>query len=240
MPTTFALSSALALQAALLLVSPTAHAAFLMNIDDFEDGMQSLDFTGTSGITTEPVVGAGGAIVGLERSTTFSVVSNPLPTAASFEAANPSIMAIDFGPFVEGSVELVYDGVGSAGLGGIDLTAGGANTFGFDVLSSEQDLTIQISLWDLAGVAASHSGVVPGGVTSSQVFEYGYADFAVGPGFDWTAVDSIELDFEPLIGGDFVVDGIGTLAVPPTVPEPSAAILLMVSGVSLLMRRKRC
>lgn len=220
-------------------LSALANGAFVINIDTFSDGAQSLDFTGTTGIITEPASGLAASILGSERESTFEVSSNPLSTTATLGVANPASAIIALGPSVSGEATFLYNGTMSAGLGGMDFTVNGGDAIGIDVSSNDQDLTIDIALTDLAGLSASYMGTISGGILAPQTEVYDYALFSTGAGFDWAQIDSIELKFEPMLGGDAILAGIGVLDNVPAVPEPSTGLLIMLATVGLSIRRKR-
>lgn len=127
----------------------------------------------------------------------------------------------------------------SAGLGGVDFTASGADAIGIDVSLNDQNMVVDIVLTDLAGLSASYMGTVSGGIIAPQTEVYDYTLFSSSAGFDWTQIDAIELTLEPMLGGDTVLGGFGVLDNVPAVPEPSSALLMMLATVGLSLRRKR-
>ena len=219
-----------------LLCPQISSAAFLVSIDDFSAGPQNLDLSGTSsGSITDAASGPASAILGGEREAQFMVTSNPV-LGTVIATIGAGVAAIDLDPLVTAGLELVYDGAGSGGLGGADLTLSGGGAIAIEVLSTDFSTTLSLDVVDLAGAAANSSHTTPGGILSPETFTFAFDDFTAVGGFDWTMIDSLRLSAVPSEGTDVVIGGIGTQALP--VPEPSVTLLGLAALGSSLRRRR--
>jgi hypothetical protein len=144
-------------------------------------------------------------------------------------------LGIDFGdsnnlsfslnaPAATGFATLTYDANG-AGLGGVDLTQGGANSFFlFFVIFSDavggKSLTVTV---DDGTNVESHSVGIPANVVVPQNFLLPFSTFTVA---DLTSVESITLRLDSGAAGDLTIDFFGAAS-----PEPSSMVILGLGAV---------
>lgn len=216
-----------------------AAPASALVIDDFSTAGSVL----VSGGGSDSDANTGGGILGSEREL---MLSSPGVGIASAEAiiAPPGTLEFDNESLTSGTLMLTYDGIGSGGLGGIDLTADGANRFAIVVLDSDIGITYMIDVTSASGTSTfggaipdlvSRSGPFPPFVPAPVPADALFADF-VGTA-DFTEVTGIKFTF---FGdeNDLTIDLIGTVG---EVPLPASALLLLsgLAGVGLVARRRR-
>ncbi|MCG8408196.1 MAG: hypothetical protein MI923_23600 [Phycisphaerales bacterium] len=153
----------------------------------------------------------------------------------------PSVFAYSEPTVLNAIVELEYDGIdGSAfldatGLGGIDLTADGADRFVLDVIAA--DFAGFMTIFVYSDASNSSAAQIPfgAGIVSSTLFEFPFATFApnLGAGADFTNVGAMEFVIGSVPNSllEFRLDSIRTT------PEPASGLLL-VGGIAALARAR--
>ncbi|MEM7145733.1 MAG: PEP-CTERM sorting domain-containing protein [Verrucomicrobiota bacterium] len=231
--------TALAVLSSLLLgVLPLNAMTIITTIDSLSSGAQTIDLSGTTGSSTDTFTGGGGSIIGGERDLTLTVTANPQSAGAEviITAGTSNLLVADLGLQVEAATELLYNGVGAAGLGGVDLTSGGANAFAIGIELLDLDLNIEIAVTDTGGDIATFSTTEPGGIFSSTTREFVFSNFSNLGATDFTSVDSVRLTFatdNP--GADLVLDVLGT----SFVPEPSRSLTILTGLALCFLNRRR-
>ena len=128
---------------------------------------------------------------------------------------------------------LTYDGVGSAGLGGVDLTNGGAFDsvdVNFSGVQGSGDL--MVSFTDTMGNTGSSNLTV----NSAGTYSFAFSDSAYS-GIDFTSIDSVVVVLETdATASDFAISEITRGA---AVPEPSSIALTFLGAGCLLAARRR-
>jgi hypothetical protein len=215
--------------AAIVLGTAFSAAASPVTIDDFSQGTAF----GSINSGTASFPGTGTGIIGRERDVDATVTSaNPGDTLQAAVDPNGGLAKFltSTQAVTTGSVNLLYDGEGSPGLGGVDLTGGGANDgFVLDVTVLGGQVTLTATVTDASGNSASGSPLGLG--TGRQ--ELLFSDIT-GP-TDFSNIETIEFLIElgggARIGIDSITtDATGTAAV---VPLPASAVLLL-AGVGAL------
>ena len=133
-----------------------------------------------------------------------------------------------------GTMRLIYNGQGNAGLGGLDFdTMWDSLDVNFDSISGGQ-LDLRLSVSDTNG----NTGMAAMGALGSAgtySFPFTHSEF-VNAGVNFSSVESITFDFETIDPGvGFGIAGITREAI----PEPSSTLLLGLSMIGLIARRRR-
>ena len=181
-------------------------------IDSFQVNQATLSGAGGSAQT-----GSSGSMVGGERDLRVSVVSGSISAGASL-----GVLKVSAGVGANGSVEAVWDGVdndpsniNTLGLGGLNLTSGGADAFliGLNSLSGSPSLTLSV----YAG--ANLSTVTLSGLTVStlpQVLRIPYNTFSGSANFSGAGAIGLQVAGTGSFGADidFVRTGSSTASLP--------------------------
>jgi len=220
--------------AAFLLLPHTSSAAFIVTIDDYSSGSQTLSLSGQPpGTVFETATGSPSAMIGGEREAIFVLQANPFEGEATASLGSGQAV-FDLDPFVDTELELYYDGAGNSGLGGTDFSIG--SSIGLELVSAEFTIEAGIELTDQANATVSLLRTTPGAILSPETLTFEFVDFTGDAGFDWTSIDAVRFTLDPSDGTDLVIGGIGVQAVP--VPEPSALALVGIT-LGLMLRRRR-
>jgi hypothetical protein len=222
------------------LVASSAQAVVL--IDTFDDTTQVIEETSVGSYPNSAV--ASEALGGTRDMTLI------IDTAASADHVlqanrNGNGLFQYFESDGNGTFELVYDGDNDAttldpiGLGGVDLTMGGATRILLASLS-DQDTDLTMTVYSDAGNASELMAVAPMGGDFTNV-EFAFSDFVptIGAGADFTSVGAIALSIPVGVSGnDLQIDFITTAG---PVPEPSTLVLMAMGllGMGMISRRRR-
>jgi len=219
------------LSAALMLTMLLVSTAGAVVIDDFESGPFSLSQPGTNvGVQTGPP----SSIVGTER---YVAIFKASPLAASATASleltlddDATTLTFAGGSGGSGSTFL-YDGVGAAGLGDIDLTEGGQHDRILATLIRAADgpmdwITIHLTDTSLNVSERAHP------ITGPGVYEFLYSDF-IGGTANPAHAHELTLGINEGVG-TYVLSDIRTAG--PPIPEPAGLGLV---GLAILVVRKR-
>ena len=229
-----------------------ALAAFLlpsvggaMTIDTFEAGQFSLTLSapgttsGTQGSSLTNVIG-GEREVTLNWTGPTSGYIVGTDDAVANVPSSPPILSWNEDDGIYGWLKLVYDGTGSTGLGGVDLTdAGTSPQMLVDFQMIDQDADVKITLTDTAATPVSHSvtkTVDVTGYTTNLIVAFELSDFATA-GVDTTKIDKIEYLFTSTAAGDYQI----RLLESGIIPEPLTmlAVFTGVTGLAGYLRKRR-
>lgn len=212
-----------------------AASAATITIDDFQD--QQFVLPGSS----DAVQGSG--ILGGEREATYVSEENN-PFGANLQVGNGFLTLNSFFPLVE--ADLVWDGLGNSGLGGVDLTDGGTEAglaidiFGIGTSVPDPELTLTFSLLDLDGNEstsvqsfATDFLLDNASLNSPVTAFFGFGGFAGTA--DVSRIDSIALN---IIGPSGLDLNFGPVKTAP-VPEPLTILGSMAAvGFGVAMKRR--
>ncbi|MEM7145732.1 MAG: hypothetical protein AAF591_11405 [Verrucomicrobiota bacterium] len=236
------LSCLLAAATALCLTAENASAGLIVTmIDDFVSGPQSLNLSGTTGTLTDAASGNPADILGGERNLTFNVGVNRFGLSAT-ASVNPAVndsLNVDLGPFVNGDTTVTYDGTGSSGLGGIDLTSGGGIALAIDFIATNP-ITVTAEVVDTASNVATLTFLQATPIITPERLVLPFAAFANAAQTDFSQVDRVSVNFAPQnSGNDFGVGLIGTTNSLSSTPEPGTPLLVLAAITLAITHRSR-
>jgi hypothetical protein len=218
----------------------TVGSAQALVIDDFSV-TQLLSDPGT---TSSSVAGATTSIIGGEREASVLRVTGGDPATLAFNSSSSGTMSIANGTGGTSMSTVVWDGVGSAGLGGEDLTVSGAqDAFDLRVIANDfaADVTVTVldTFGNIAALTQASTGGIPGPASIPFLFEYANFVLLFGASIDFTSIDAVGLDVDANLNAtDIELDFFGTTTT--VVPEPATlAILgLGLAGIGFARRRR--
>lgn len=203
-------------------------------VDPFTAGTPVISIR--SGSAGSEQVDAGIALGGSRR-VTVAVTSNPFFRDVRVGViGSTGQMFVEAGPLAAATVSLVYDG-GGAGLGGVDITVGGAaNGLGMAFADSDPMLSMSLRLRDVGGNEALATVIHETAVEAGGVVFFKYADMTGASLLDFTRIDRLELLLDNGPSGDFTANHVALYHA----PEPGAPMLAGLSALLFCTRRKRC
>ena len=222
-----------------LAAAPLAASAATLVIDDFST-RQVLADRPTPAFPKSSEAYGPSVIGGYREMAVKTLMKRPGPFATTFSSNVDGEELLNFSnqSGQQGTATLLYDGAGSAGLGGIDLTVGGGKGFQFLVENADASLTIASTVWDVAGRQSSFEQTFPQTIVGGRI-SFRFADF--GGRADFTSTNAIRFVFS---GPPNLDASVALLAVSP-IPVPAGGLLLgtvlaaLSLGASALRRRRK-
>jgi hypothetical protein len=211
----------------LMLVCASANASIV--IDNFDTGVTNISIA--SGTSSQTANGNPGDIIGGDRDVELEVLSSTGLTASVNANPPAGVFAWSNAAQVQSTATLTWDDAG--GLGGIDLTDGGASdAILIELITIDLNAALNFSATDTNGGSSSRvlTGLAPGELT------FGFDSF-VGTA-DFTSVDSISLTLTGPTEVDAVIDLVAT-STTVNVPEPSTIAALGIGLAGIGFARKR-
>jgi len=215
-----------------------------LTIDTFEVGQFSLTVLAPGqGSATQSSLNLT-KVIGGEREVTlnWSGPSDGYGSAVSVASvpSDPPMLAWDEGDSIYGWLKLVYDGAGSAGLGGADLTDLGTSPQMLVELRGDHPLDVKITLTETAAEGgSSHSETKTVNLTNvlvSVIEPFNLSDFS-SAGVNTSKIDKIEYLFTSDPAGDYEI----RLLESGVIPEPLTmlAVFTGVTGLAGYLRKRR-
>ncbi len=207
-----------------LMVSPQQAQVI---IDSFDDAPHSV----VSGPATTPDTETG-AMIGGFRTIEIGDPNKTAPTATSVsvDLLGDNVLSHNQSISLGGSSQVTWD-AGGAGLGGIDLTAGGQDRISLFISAfddGEADLSITVEDTSMISASLLRADDIQIGIGWRDFFFSGFTGGAV----DFTSIDSIALTIDADPDADFAIDQIQTRGFgnanggkAVATPEPSAFLL---------------
>ena len=221
------------LLSAALAAAPLAASAATILIDDFRS---------TQIVADRPVEGFprrseafDPSVIGGYRDLVAKTLNRggPFATSLTTNQADEALLNFSNQSNQRGVGTVRYDGKGLSGLGGVDLSMGGANRgFEFVVENADAELTITATVEDTAGSTSMIEKIFPREIKSQSVILL-FADFTGTASF--SAVNAIEFAFS----GPQDLDASFERILVSAVPLPAGAVLLGAGLLGLLTLRRR-
>ena len=210
-------------------------SAQALTIDTFNTNQSVID--GAAVGATSSTVSDGANILGTDRTVSIEQLGpGATPSELNINTGTAGILTL--GNTDANSVSnITYDGVGGAGLGGVDVTEGGTDDrFTLFVVFGDFPTDIELTVSDGSNTASLQVSTPAFAVGAPLFFEY--TSFVGGP-VDFTMIDMINIELSTTTPvSDLQLDFFGTTT---EIAEPGVlAILgLGLAGLGLARRRRR-
>jgi len=220
-------------------------AANALTIDNFDTGTQNLTKNDNTSTSSNVSGLAGTDTIGTTRKLNLTGISGAtagLAAAAKIDVGDSNFFSVSNDPSVDSTVTVIWDadgGIGADnvvktnGLGGADLTDGNTELgFVFDLIFIDLNVTIDLTVWDMAGNNDTFNHNFPIAVDNY------FIPFTEFVGVDPTNVGAIRLVLNGPAGWDAIFNIVDTRTGIP-VPAPLALIGLGLFGLGAVRRRSQ-
>lgn len=222
----------------------SAHAAHLQTIDSFSSGNSTVTVDQSNApksLTDTANLGGLTGVIGGYRNASMILIPPSCGANAlsdnrgrlTVEPAN-NLMTVSNDLGIITISELTYRGSAANDSLNANFLAGGADTLRINFLRS--DLPVQVRMTLVSQSETNNStftvNLVSGSGLTPFSLDVPYALFS-GSGIAFSDIDRLTLSFNPGLGGDFALGGIGTI------PTPGALAMLGIGGCLISSRRRR-
>ncbi|MEP6668671.1 MAG: autotransporter-associated beta strand repeat-containing protein, partial [Chthoniobacter sp.] len=193
-----------------------ATAAFVTDIDTFSTNQSALTLTFPPAGTSASSSVSGAGILGGERDIQINLTSGVIAGNTTSAVVSSGFFSYSQDATIAANTVLQWDGtdgspsLNATGLGGIDLTGGGAqNKFQLRITFDDLPVNVVLTVYTDAGNASSATLALPGLVFASTDYTVNYSSFTtlLGTGANFANVGAITLSVGSAVTApDFVLD----------------------------------
>lgn len=234
-------TTAVSIAAAALLASALSANAATIVIDRFDTEQYVEAVSRTGFASSSEIYAPNDAEVGGYRYMT--VTNNTGRSNGTSLHAGEGYLDFSNGSRTSGTGTVVWDGMGSTGIGGLDLTDSGTNdALILDVISADASLILTFTVRDTFGAIASLTQSAAETLDEPLSLAFLFSDFSGS--VDFTSLDSISLTLSGTAAAlDATIDLFYAGSTQPVaaVPVPAAGLLLAggIAALGVAKRRKR-
>ncbi|YCM42674.1 hypothetical protein V2O64_15280 [Verrucomicrobiaceae bacterium 227] len=147
----------------------------LIDAFDGDDSSKIMTTVGVESFLSQSVNALGGS-----RNSVMTVSENTFPTTTRtrINRNGSGLLSVSFGPSATGTVETIYRGSDGNGLGGFDLLAGNADSFGIDILFLDNPINVLIHLTDTDGNQSKSEIMLSETITSPEPHLFLFSSFS--------------------------------------------------------------
>ncbi len=233
-------SAAMPVAGLALLVSTFGASAATVIISDFQTYQHVETRPGAGQVSSSEVYSVSAAKIGGYRD--MRVTNNSTTrTSATTLTSQDGLLDFSNAARIIGTGTLTWNGLGSVGLGGVDITDSATNNALFlDVIFADANLTLSFSVTDTSNRTSTLTQIVAETLTDPTSLAFLFSDF-VGSA-DFSSLNSITFTLSGTTAGlDATIDTIYSGSTLPAVPLPAAGWLMLgaFGAMGAVARRRR-